>query len=493
MPKDMLSRLQGGVAPVPRRAETDQLTAHQRLELLCDPGSLKLILPAGDGVVAAFGTVDRRPIVCYAQDRRLAAGSLGAAQADAIVRALNIARDLRVPVIAFIESAGARIQEGVAGLAGYARIFAQNVALSGVVPQISIVTGTCAGGGAYSPALTDFVIMPDSAAMFLTGPKVVLQACGEDVTRADLGGPRVHRRNGVCDVVAQSEADAVFAARDILSYLPQRTSEAPPVRRASAPPIEDPAIHLPERSSAVYDVRAVIRSIADSGELLEFAPRWARNVVIAFARIGGRPVGFVASQPRYIGGVLDAKACVKAARFVNTCDAYGLPLVVLVDTPGFMPGKAQEEAGIIRHGAQLVEAFASATVPRFTVVLRKAYGGAYIAMNAKDLGATKTFAWSGAEIGVMDAGQGMRIVHGRRLAASPAPDELLAELTQAHIQEHCSLPAVAAKGFVDEIIEPRETRARLDAALGAVAARSDSREWRYPSGPPALHVAAISG
>jgi acetyl-CoA carboxylase carboxyltransferase component len=462
------------VAPAPPPA------ARERLELLCDEGSLQVIRSAvrshrlgpraraGDGVIAGTGLVAGRPVACYAQDASVVGGSLGEAQAESIVRVLRLADAAGMPVVALVASAGARIQEGTAGLAGYARIFAATTGLFRRVPQISLLTGFCAGGGAYAPALGDFVVMTEGSAMFLTGPAVVREACGEQVTPAELGGSGVHERNGVCQLVAPTEADATALARRLLSFLPQSSSDAPPERPSIEPELDDPGAHVPERRAAVYDVRLVIRSIVDAGQLLELAPRWGRNMVTAFARIGGRAVGIVANQPRYMGGVIDVEACEKTARFVRTCDAYGLPLVVLVDTPGFMPGTRQETSGIIHRGAELVKAFASATVPRFTIVLRKAYGGAYIAMNAKDLGATLAFAWPGAQIGIMDARQAVRIVHRRDLAACDDPEELLEQLARDYALANCAASAAASDGVVDEVIEPIQTRDRLLRALSTV-------------------------
>jgi len=314
-----------------------------------------------------------------------------------------------VPVVGFIESGGARMQEGLAALGGYGRIFREHVALSGVVPQISVICGASAGGGSYAPALTDFVVMTRQSSMFLTGPAVVKEVMGEDVDAAALGGPDVHERNGVCHLVAETEVDAALLARDLLDHLPQHAGVAP--QRWPLVPAPDylPDAVVPTEERRVYDVRDVARAIVDGGRLLEISPRYARNVVCALARIEGRAVGIVANQPKYLGGVLNAEASQKAARFVRTCNLFGLPLVVLVDTPGFMPGTKQEAEGVIRHGAKLVHAFSEATVPRVTVVLRKAFGGAFIAMNSKDLGADFVFAWPQAQLGVMGSKQAVGI------------------------------------------------------------------------------------
>jgi methylmalonyl-CoA decarboxylase subunit alpha len=426
----------------------------ERIELLCDPGSVHFIRSqVGDGVVGAAGRVDGRPVFSFAQDSSFAGGSLGTAHADTILRVMQLAGRSGAPIVGFVESAGARMQEGLAALGGFGRIFQEHVALSGRVPQISVVTGVSAGGGSYSPALTDFVVMVEGASMFLTGPGVVREAIGEHADAAALGGTRVHERNGVCDLVAASDADAARLARELLAYLTPTWTDPGPT------PIGDPGTLVPDAARKTYDVRGVIRCVADGREFLETAPRWARNMVTGFCRIDGRAVGVVANQPRYLGGVIDSAASEKAARFVRTCSSFGLPLVVLVDTPGFMPGVSQESEGVIRHGASLLRAFAEASVPRLTVVLRKAYGGAYITMNSKDLGAHLTFAWPGAELGVMAARQAVGIIHRRELEASASPSH--DELAGRYAAEHLGASTAARNGFIDEVIAPSETRARL--------------------------------
>jgi acetyl-CoA carboxylase carboxyltransferase component len=453
----------------------------ERLELLCDPGSLEAIRSSvlstrigsrahpGDGVVAGLGRVAGRPIACYAQDVKFLGGSLGEAQADTIDRLLQLAGRSRLPVVSVIESGGARMQEGTAALCGYGRIFRQNVLLSGRVPQISVIAGLAAGGGCYSPALTDFVVMTEHAAMFLTGPAVVRDVAGEDVGMQELGGRSVHERNGVCDFVSPDDHSAVGLARTLLGYLPQHAGADLPRASVAVPPESDPGECVPRSPRRVYDVRTVADGIVDAGSLLEVAPRWARNVVTGFARIEGRPVGLIASQPRYLGGVLDTESSQKAARFVSSCDSFRLPLLVLVDTPGFMPGVQQERAGVIRFGATLVRAFAAATVPRVTVVLRKAYGGAFIAMNSKGLGADLVFAWPQAEIGVMGAHPATGIIHRRELATADDPVAMQQALSAAYAEEHLGAEVAAAGGFVDEVIEPHETRARVAGAIAALA------------------------
>ncbi|MBA2637126.1 MAG: methylmalonyl-CoA carboxyltransferase, partial [Solirubrobacterales bacterium] len=404
-----------------------RLSPVERLEALCDPGSLELFRSEAvslrmdrfarpnDGVVAGAGRVAGRPVFCYAQDPSYAGGSLGEAHADTIVRTLRLAERSHAPVVSFVESAGARLQEGLAALAGYGRVFAANVALSGKVPQISVINGTSAGGGSYSPALTDFVVMTRSASMFLTGPGVVREVCGEDVDADELGGPRVHERNGVCQFVVEDDHAAALMARSLLDFLPQSFHETPSVGVPEEPLPGDPGDFVPANPRQVYDVRDVITRLVDGGRMLEVSNRWARNMVCAFSRLDGRAIGVVANQPRHLGGVIDADAATKAAKFVRTCNAYGLPLVVLVDTPGYMPGTTQERAGVIRHGAKLVFAFAEATVPRVTVGLRKSFGGAHIAMNSRDLGADFVFAWPTAKLGVMGAPQAVSVLHRRHL------------------------------------------------------------------------------
>jgi acetyl-CoA carboxylase carboxyltransferase component len=460
--------------------ETDATpsAALARMQRFVDPGSLHLLRTRvrsralgerahdGDGVLTGLGAVGGRPVACYAQDARVSGGSLGEAQADAIVRLLGIAKAGRLPVVSFLESAGARVHEGVASLAGYARIFHQIVALSGTVPQISIVCGVCAGGAAYAPALTDITVMTESAAMFLTGPRIVRDVCGEDVTIAELGGARVHRGTGVCQLVARDADEASAQARCLLGFL--RPAEGAGAAVADDDERPDPGAVLPARSSSVYDVREVVRAVADDGEFVELDARWARNMVTGFARLGKRSVGIVANQPRHIGGVLDSAASDKAARFVTMCDTFRVPLVVLVDTPGYMPGTRQEGEGIIRRGAAVVHAFSAARVPRVTVVLRKAFGGAYIAMNSAELGASLVYAWPDAEIGVMDPRSAVGLVRRREIDAAADPEALLAALEAEYRQEHCAAVAAARGGFVDEVIEPTQTRSRLIAALAAL-------------------------
>jgi acetyl-CoA carboxylase carboxyltransferase component len=420
-------------------------------------------------VVGGTGLVAGRPIACYAEDGSFFGGSLGERHADTIVRVLQLAGRARIPVVGFVESGGARMQEGTAALAGYGRIFRETVGLTGVVPQISVVSGASAGGGAYSPALTDLVLMTEDAAMFLTGPGIVREALGEQITAAELGGPRVHDRNGVCHLVAADELEAAARVRELLSYLPSSAGEALPAAAPMAPDLADPGSVVPLEPRRAYDVRDALAGIIDAGSMLELWPRWARNVVTAFARVEGHPVAVVANQPHHLGGVLDATASEKAARFIGLCDSFGLPLLAVVDTPGFMPGSRQEQAGVIRHGASLVRAFASAKVPKLTVILRKAYGGAYITMNSRDLGADLVLAWPRAELGIMSARAAVGIVHRRDLEAAEDPEAERIRLADRYAEEHLRADSAAAGGFIDEVVDPADTRWRVASALRALA------------------------
>jgi acetyl-CoA carboxylase carboxyltransferase component len=466
-----------------------RLSPRERLEQLCDPGSVEPLAERSRatsereaGVEAVRGLVGRRPIVCYAQDATRAGGSVGTAEAEVIVGALRRARYEEVPVVAFLESAGARLQEGAAALGGFGRIFTENVALSELVPQISVVMGTSAGGSCYSPALTDFRVMSDRASMFLTGPKIVKQALGEDVSASDLGGVEVQQRNGVCDLVVGDDLEAVTLVRRLLAYLPSNARSAPPRRAPEPAPDGDPGSALPARASGFYDVRALIRALVDGADFLEVSRRWARNMVVGFAHLEGHAVGVVANQARHLGGIIDVDASQKGARFVRTCDAFGLPLLVLVDTPGFMPGTRQEAAGVIRHGADLLRAFTAARSRRVTVIARKAYGGAFITMNSKDIGATASFAWPGAEIGIMGPRAAVEIIHRRELVDSTAPERDASRLAKSYADAHLSAQAALDVGAVDAVIEPGETRRRVADILFASPVSNGA--------PAGLHVGA---
>ncbi|MFY9263933.1 MAG: carboxyl transferase domain-containing protein [Solirubrobacterales bacterium] len=470
--------------------------AHDRIGVLLDDGRFDRIRSAvvsraegvapvpGDGVVAGFGRIDGRPVAVYAQDGAFMAGSLGATHAATIVRVLRIARERGIPVVGIVESGGARLQEGVLALDGYARVFREMVAARAAIPQISLVIGSAAGGGAYSPALGDFVVMTSESSMFLTGPWVVNEAMSEQVDAADLGGPRVHGANGVADLVAPDFTSAARMARHLLAFLPASIGETPhsepcaSSRRRTTP---DPSTGVPARGREVYDIREPIHRIVDSPvrsdsrsagpAWMELNPRWGRSMVTGFGRVEGRVVGIIANQPRWLGGTIDFAAAEKGSKFVATCDRFGVPLVVLVDTPGFLPGSKQEAAGVIRHGAGLVAAFAAATVPRMTVVLRKAFGGAYIVMNSRGLGADMVLAWPGAEIGVMAPVTAIKLTSRRRLAElDPADRQALAgRLESEYHERHCSAAAAASLGMIDEVIEPVETRGRIARFLESCA------------------------
>jgi acetyl-CoA carboxylase carboxyltransferase component len=481
-------------------SQLDPPQPHQRLEWLCDPRSLEPLepasMPAGTevGVHAAWGRVAGRPIICYAQDASVAAGSVGVPEAEVIVRALRHSRQAGVPLVGFMESAGARLQEGAAALGGFGRIFFENVALSGRAPQISVITGVSAGGGCYSPALTDFVVMTDRASMFLTGPRIVKRALGEDVTTAALGGTRVHARNGVCDFVAGDDRSAMGLLRELLGYLPQNGSEAPPAIAPAPPTGEDPAGVLPLRSRNYYDVRELIGRVVDAGRFQEVSERWARNMVVGFSRLEGHAVAIIANQARHRGGVIDVAASQKGRKFVRTCDAFGIPMLVLVDTPGFMPGSREEAAGVISHGAELVRAFAGASSPRVTVIVRKAFGGAFITMNSKDLGADAAFCWPNAEIGIMSPEAAVEIIHGRRLRRTRSADvrELLA---RRYAEDSLTPEAAVACGAVDAVIEPADTREHAVRALGLTrvsATDGDTENLRASSAAGARTATAAS-
>lgn len=460
--------------------------ARDRLRTLLDDGSLVELgsgrrhrsqafglderRPAGDGVVAGTGSVGGRPVVVYAQDGSVLGGSLGEAHADKVARALDQAVRGGSPVVGINDSGGARIQEGVAALDGYGAVFAGNVAASGRVPQVAVLLGPCAGGAVYSPALMDFTIMADHGTMFLTGPRVVKAVTGEDVSARDLGGPDVHgSTSGVAHFTVDTEQDALELAARLLSYLPASCDELPPVAEPVAPPEVDLAALVPADGSRPYDVRDVIAGVVDGGEFLEVQRDWAKNVVIGFARLDGHPVGIVANQAAWLAGCLDATASEKAARFVRFLDAFGLPIVSLVDVPGFLPGSAQERAGVIRKGAKLLHAYTNATVPRVTVVLRKAFGGAYIVMNSRSIGADAVLAWPGAELAVMGAEGAADVIFRRRIAADPDARD---ELVEQYRREAMDGALAAERGSIDEIIAPADTRRAL---IGLLAARRPAR------------------
>ncbi|MGH8908090.1 MAG: acyl-CoA carboxylase subunit beta [Egibacteraceae bacterium] len=468
--------------------------ARTRLDALVDPGSftefgsqarhrthafdMQRKRPAGDGVVTGVARIDKRPVGLFAQDPTVLGGSLGEIHAGKIARIITYAGRARMPVVGLIDSGGARIQEGVAALDGYGAIFYGNVQLSGRVPQISVVLGPCAGGAVYSPALTDIVIMQrERAHMFLTGPRVVKAVTFEDVSLADLGGSDVHATSsGVAHMVADDTEQAFALARRVLSYLPSSCWDPLP---QTLPADAEPMLEAPANHRVPYDVRGVVRGVVDTGSFMELHQRFASNIVVGFGRVEGRPVGVVANQPQVLAGTLDINASEKAARFVRLCDAFGLPLVTLVDTPGFLPGTGQEAGGIIRKGAKLLYAFCEATVPRVTVVLRKAFGGAYIVMNSKSLGADAAFAWPGAEVAVMGAEGAVDVIYRREIEADPGRrDELI---TRYH--DEAMAPHIPAERLsIDEVIAPADTREVIAATLRSLAGaqRPDFRHDNLP-------------
>ena len=476
---DVIAADQPGVAAEALRPVDD---ARSRLDALLDPGTLLELgsqrqhrafgfgmeqrRPDGDGVVAGVGAIGGRPVHVYAQDRHVLGGSLGEAHADRIARTIEAAARGGTPVVGINDSGGARIQEGVASLDGYGAVFRANVVASGRVPQIALVLGPCAGGAVYSPALMDFVVMRRDAYMFLTGPRVVKAVTHEDVDALTLGGPAVHtERSGCAHFVVDDDAAAFALARDLLSYLPSSSHTPAPSVPALPPADVDLANVVPTDERQPYDVRDVIAGIVDGGRLLEVHAAWARNLVVGFARVDGETVGIVANQADWLAGCLDLQASEKGAAFVRFCDAFSIPLVVLVDVPGFLPGTAQESGGVIRKGGTLLRAFASATVPRVTVVLRKAYGGAYIVMNSRSLGADAVLAWPRAELAVMGAEGAVDVIYRREVAADPTARERLAERYRA---EAMDVTLAARRGSVDEIIEPAATRPALISLLRAL-------------------------
>jgi len=421
--------------------------------------------PPGDGVVTGTARLNGRPIAIFSQDPTSLGGSLGEVHAEKIARLLDKAGRARTPVVGLLDSGGARIQEGVAALDGYGEIFRRNVALSGRIPQISVVLGPCAGGAVYSPALTDIVVMRRADAyMFLTGPRVVKAVTFEDVTLEQLGGADMHAESsGVAHLVADDTDHALDLARQVLDYLPSSCWDTAPV---FAPHPGEPMPDVPSDHRLAYDVRRVVRGIVDGDSFLELQERFARNIVVGFARVDGQAVGVVANQPAHLAGCLDIAASEKAARFVRLCDAFGVPLVTLVDVPGFLPGTAQEAGGIIRKGAKLLYAYAEATVPRVTVVLRKAFGGAYIVMNSRSLGADAVYCWPGAELAVMGAEGAVDVIHRRELEAAP---DRRAELVERYRSEAMAPHIPAERMSVDEVISPDETRDVITATLASLA------------------------
>jgi propionyl-CoA carboxylase beta chain len=432
----------------------------------------------GDGLVTGQGTIDGRSVFVSAQDFTVFGGSLGAAHAEKIVKVMDHALRVGVPIIGLNDSGGARIQEGVAALGGYADIFLRNTLASGVVPQVSAIMGPCAGGAVYSPALTDLVFMVEKTSyMFITGPDVIRAVTHEEVTKEDLGGAAATMRSGVAHRVFPDEPAALEGLRTLLSFLPQNNREDPPrLPTKDRADRADAALDelVPAEPSKPYDMRALLGRVVDDGVLFEIQPDHARNIIVAFARLDGRPVGLVANQPAHLAGCLDIDASVKAARFVRFCDCFNIPLVTFVDVPGFLPGTAQEWGGIIRHGAKLLYAFAEATVPKLTVITRKAYGGAYDVMSSKHIRGDVSFAFPSAEIAVMGPEAAVNIVFRDELAKAADPAAARARYLADYRAKFANPYAAASLGYVDEVIRPRETRARLCRALGALGNKRDT-------------------
>ena len=488
------AELGGGEARRRRQHDAGKLTARERIDLFFDPGTFretdKLVthrcrdfgmetqLVPGDGVVAGHGEVDGRPVYAFAQDFTVFGGSLSETNAGKIVKVMDLAVRNGAPIVGLNDSGGARIQEGVASLAGYADIFLRNTLASGVVPQISAIMGPCAGGAVYSPAITDFTVMVERTSyMFVTGPEVIRTVTHETVSKEDLGGAMAHNaKSGVAHFAVANDQDCLALLRALLGYLPSNNLDDPP-RVETTDPIdrEDAALDalVPELPNQPYDILDLIRSIADDGAFLEVHRHYARNIVVGFARLGGQPVGIVANQPAHLAGVLDIDASVKGARFVRFCDAFNVPLVTLEDVPGFLPGTQQEYGGIIRHGAKLLFAFAEATVPKLTVVTRKAYGGAYCVMASKHIRTDVNFAWPTAEIAVMGPEGAVNILYKRELDAANDAEALRRERV-AEFRDKLANPFVAAgRGFLDEVIAPRTTRRRLIRALRSLDGKRD--------------------
>jgi propionyl-CoA carboxylase beta chain len=504
-PSERLSALRqraavgGGEDRIQQQHAKGKLSARERVDLLLDDGSFTELdafvmaratelIPddervMGDGVVTGFGQIDGRLVYVFSQDFTVFGGSLAEAHAAKICKVMDLAVRNGAPVIGLNDSGGARIQEGVVSLGGYADIFLRNVLASGVVPQLSAILGPCAGGAVYSPAITDFIAMVrDTSYMFVTGPNVVKTVTHEDVTLEELGGADVHaRRSGVAHFESDDEVSCLQLLRRLVGYLPSNNLDPAPVVPTEDPPDrQDRELDalVPDASSKPYDMKEAIRRICDDGEMLEVHEGWARNIICAFARLDGRSVGVVAQQPMVLAGVLDIDASVKAARFVRFCDAFNIPLLTLVDVPGFLPGTAQEHGGIIRNGAKLLYAYAEATVPKLTVITRKAYGGAYDVMSSKHIRGDYNVAWPSAEIAVMGPEGAVNIVYRAEIERAKDPDAKRKELVAGYVERFANPYVAAAHGYLDDVIEPHETRPRLIAALRSLAGKRDTNPKR---------------
>jgi propionyl-CoA carboxylase beta chain len=482
--------LGGGAERTQKQHEGGKLTARERIEILVDENSFEEVdafkkhrhAPQeqilGDGVITGFAKIDGRPVALYAQDFTVSGGSLSEANAQKICKVMDHAMKVGCPFIGLNDSGGARIQEGVLSLGGFADIFLRNTLASGVIPQISLIMGPCAGGAVYSPAITDFITMvKDTSYMFVTGPDVIKAVTHEEVTKEELGGSATHStKSGVAHFVRANDTEALTHTRELLSFLPSNNlSKAPRFPSPSHPPSINPALDnlIPADPNKPYDVRGIIKGVVDDEYFLEVHQAFAPNIVVGFARMGGQSIGIVANQPAYLAGVLDISSSEKGARFIRFCDAFNIPLIVFEDVPGFMPGVQQEHGGIIRHGAKLLYAFAEATVPKITIITRKAYGGAYCVMASKHLRTDFNFAYPTAEIAVMGAEGAMNILHAKTIKESKDPQAIKSELVEAYNEKFANPNIAAELGFVDEVIFPRETREKVLKALSFLETKRD--------------------
>ncbi|MFL2947272.1 MAG: acyl-CoA carboxylase subunit beta [Candidatus Poseidoniales archaeon] len=489
----------GGSQRIDAQHNRGKMTARERLEMLLDDGSFQEVdalvehrctdfgmegnIIPGDGVVCGHGTIDGKAVHCFAQDFTVYGGSLGEMHGLKICKILDMAMKAGTPVIGLNDSGGARIQEGVASLGSYAEIFFRNVRASGVIPQISVIMGPCAGGAVYSPAITDFIVMVDQTAhMFITGPEVIKTVTNEEVSFEDLGGAMTHgSKSGVTHFTAGSDEEALELTRDLIGLLPSNNLSGVPNKSlgdSAERMCEALDSIVPEDPNKPYDVGEVISTILDAGAFLEVQADYAGNIVVGFGRLDGTTVGVVANQPKVLAGCLDIDASTKAARFVRFCDAFGIPLLTLVDVPGFLPGANQEWGGIIRHGAKLLYAYSEATVPKMTVILRKAYGGAYDVMCSKHIRADYNVAWPTAELAVMGADGAVQIIHRRRIEAAGNPDEERQRLVDEYTERFANPYQAAAMGYIDDVIEPSDTRRRLVKALGMLLDKEETRPAR---------------
>jgi len=492
--KKAQSRLGGGPERIEAQHKKGRLTARERIDLLMDKGSFREVDPfvkhrthdfgldkqkfMGDSVVTGWGTIEGRLAYVFSQDFTVLGGSLGEVHAEKICKIMDMAMKNGAPVIGLNDSGGARIQEGVVALGGYADIFLRNTLSSGVIPQISAIMGPCAGGAVYSPALTDFIFMTrNTSYMFITGPDVVKAVTHEEVTQEELGGAAVHsEKSGVCHVAADSEADTLYLIRKMLGYLPQNNMEDPPFVPGDDPLRMDEGLNtlVPDDANKPYDIKEAIRMIMDNGQFFEIHENYAQNIVVGFARLGGHSVGIVANQPAVLAGVLDIDASEKGARFVRFCDSFNIPIITFEDVPGFLPGTNQEHHGIIRSGAKLLYAYCEATVPKLTVVTRKAYGGAYCVMSSKHIRSDVNLAWPSAEIAVMGPDGAVNIIFRKELANAKDPVARKAELVADYREKFASPYVAAERGYIDDVIEPKETRPRLINALEMLGNKRDT-------------------